>query len=194
MKSMKTIHKIILLFTLATVILSCDNKPKSDVMLKLFNINTSNQLIVNVPESLKDQCVIDELIELDSLGYAKGTTTIINTGEKITVNFDYKNIVAINHSDKSVFRFVAPFTVSGSGTGNFKYIGLFELNRKTNDIKHSDTKFLGDRIIIENLVYDGNETLNIIIKTHGKEQSFSETPKVTKVLKLNITDRINKKE
>jgi len=53
---------------------------------------------------------------------------------------------------------------------------------------------LGDRVIIEKLAYDGNETLNIIIKIHGKEQPFSETPKVTKILKFNITDIINKKE
>lgn len=194
MKVVKIINKIILLFTLAAMILSCDNRPKSDVMLKLFSINTSNQLIINIPESLKEQCIINELIEVDSLGYAKGTQTNEETGEKITVIFDYNNIVAINHSDKSVFRFISPFTVSGSGTGNFKYIGLFELNNKTNNINHSDSKFIGDRIVIEKLVYDGNETLDVIIKTHGKEQPFSEAPKVTKTLKFNITDIINKKE
>ncbi|MGB5394016.1 MAG: hypothetical protein WBN16_07185 [Lutimonas sp.] len=200
MKTIKIIYKTTLLFIFATTILSCNNKPKSDtkknskVMLKLFNINTSNQLIVNVPESHKEQCIINELIKVDSLGYAKGTRTNEETGEKITVIFDYNNIVTINHSDKSVFRFISPFTVSGSGSGNFKYIGLFELNKKTNNINHSDTRFIGDRIVLEKLDYDGNETLDVIIKTHGKEQSFSETPKVTKILKFNITNIINKKE
>ena len=186
--------KCILLLTFIAVIFGCENNPKSDVMLKLFNVNTSKQLIINIPESLKNQCIIDELIEVDSEAYAKGTTTMINTDEKITVIFDYNNIVAINHNDTSIFRFVAPFTVSGSGTGNFNYIGLFELNKKTNDINHSYSKFIGDRIVLDKLIYDGNESLDVIIKTYGKKQSFAETPKVTKTLQFGVTDIIHKKD
>ncbi|AUC84289.1 hypothetical protein CW731_02780 [Polaribacter sp. ALD11] len=197
MKPIKAIYKTVLLFIFAATILSCNNKPKSDtkknseVMLKLFNIKTTNQFIIDIPETLKDQCIIDEFVQIDSFNYAKGTTTNTNTGEKTTIILDYNNIVPVNHNNsKNIFRFLAPLTVSGSGTGKFKYLSLFELNLKTHNINHSDSKFLGDRIILKKIEYDGDKKLEVIIKAHRLEQSFSETPTETKKIVFDITDVI----
>lgn len=149
---------------------------QSEVMLKLFNFKTSNDLIVKIPEINVD-CRIIEIINNDSTHFAKGSYA--KDEEKGIVFIDYLKILALNHSSENLIYFIMPFDVSNQGSAVFKYIGLFILNSKEITIKHIDSKFLGDRIKLETLEYDGNKLVHVKMKVHSKEQSMSSSPSET---------------
>ncbi|RZT95600.1 hypothetical protein EV201_0223 [Ancylomarina subtilis] len=156
---------------------------QSEVMLKLFSIKTSNDLIIKIPET-NTSCKINKIIDKDSLHifeghYAEGE-------ERGVVYIDYKNIVALNQSTENETYLIIPFSVSNQGSGIFRYIGLFDLNHKDMTIKHVDSKFLGDRIKLESIQYDGNKVVQIKMKIHSKEQSMSQTPTETKEIDFNV--------
>ena len=101
-------------------------------MLNLFNIKTANQFHINIPGTLKQQCLIDKVIQKGPLHYAEGIVIDDETGETLSVVIDYSKTVALNNSHKSPVRFIPTFSVSRKGSGHFKYIGLFKLNLKSN--------------------------------------------------------------
>jgi len=181
-----------ILFIAVFTLDGCKNHPKtknyldtyqSEVMLKLFNFKTSNDLIIKIPEINAD-CKIIEIIDIDSTHIAKGNYA--KDEEKGIVFIDYLKILALNESLEDLIYFVIPFTVSNQGSGVFNYIGLFELNTKEAKIKHSNSKFLGDRIKLESVKYDGNKLIQVQIKVHSKEQSMSASPSETKEISFII--------
>jgi len=65
-------------------------------------------------------------------------------------------------------------------------MGIFILNIKEKIIKHADSKFLGDRIKLESVKYDGNKLIQIKMKVHSKEQSMSASPSKIKEIDFII--------
>ncbi len=158
---------------------------QSEVMLKLFNIKTSNDLIINIPETnlstkIKNFVLIDLIYEMGQGTYSDGT-------EKGIVLLDYVKIrIAHISNSKNNIYFVIPFIVSNQGSGAFYYLGLFE--QKINELKitHLDSYFLGDRIKINNIKV-GENKIDVKYKTHSPEQSMSETPTKSKSVTIETT-------
>lgn len=174
------------------IMVGCKKHPKtqentktyqSTVMLKLFNIKTSNDLIVNIPET-EASCKITTIIDKDSLHIVEGHYTAEE--ERGMVYIDYSKMIALNQSPENEISLIMPFSVSNQGSGIFRYIGLFHLNTKDNTIRHIDSRFLGDRIKLESIEYDGDEVVQVKMKIHSEEQSMSQTPTETKEMDFNI--------
>lgn len=168
----------------------CDgNKIKninnSEVLLNWFNLKTSNKFYIKIPETNKE-CEISEIIGSDSLCYAKGD--YLDGDEKGKVLIDNREILALNQSTENIVSLVIPFSISNQGSGIFKYLGLFELNYKTKTINQIDSYFLGDRVKINSINYDGSENLQIELKIHSKNQAMSEIPSELRVLDFKIVD------
>lgn len=156
---------------------------KSEVLLKWFSLNTSNDFYVEIPDT-EIKCKITELINSDSLRYAKGS--YVADEEKGDVLIDNSKIVALNHSTKKIFYFVIPFSISNQGSGKFKYIGIFKLDYNAKTINQTDYYFLGDRVEINSIKYDGSENLQVELKVHSENQAMAEVPSELKLLKLNV--------
>ncbi|WP_109098556.1 hypothetical protein [Aquimarina sp. AU58] len=181
----RTGRVIILIMTVA-IVQSCKNEDtssQSDVLLKLFSLKTSNDWIIKIPET-NAKCKISE-VDIDSLHVAKGV--YVDGEGRGEVIVDYLKITTFNQSSKNELYFVVPFKVSNQGSGIFNYIGMFVLNYEDKIIKQIDSHFLGDRIIIDSLEYNGNDTLQIQFKAHSERQSFSEIPVERKELKINVS-------
>lgn len=172
--------------------LGCENHSKtqestgkyqSKVMLKLFNLKTSSDLIIKIPET-NTTCKITKIIDKDSLNIVEGQYTVGE--EKGVVYIDYKKILALNQSQKNETSFIIPFSVSNQGSGIFRYIGLFDLNIKDGTIRQINSKLLGDRVKLESIKYDGNKVIRVKMKIHSKEQNMSQTPTETKEMDFNI--------
>ena len=158
---------------------------KSEVLLKWFNLNTSSDFYVKIPDT-NIKCKITELIDSDSLRYAKGYYMVGD--EKGEVIIDNLKIVALNQPTKNVEYLVIPFSISNQGSGLLKYLGMFKLDYKTKIINQVASYFLGDRIKINSIKYDGIDKLQVEINIHSKNQSMSESPSELKVLELKVDD------
>jgi len=159
---------------------------QSKVMLKLFNMKTSNDLTIKVPET-EMICKINDFITIDSTEMAKGSYT--DGVEKGIVVLDYMKIITPNISkSKDRNYIVAPFFVSNQGTGVFYYLGLFVENTKEMTVNHIDSFFLGDRIKISSITFDGNK-IQIKFKTHSEIQSMAEEPAEEKNIKIRVTEK-----
>jgi len=157
----------------------------SEVFLNLFNLKTSNRFFIKIPKTNKE-CEISEIINLDSLRYAKGY--YIDGEEKGEVLINSREILALNKSSDNIVYLVIPFSISNQGSGTFKYLGLFELNNKTKTINQTDSYFLGDRVKINSINYDGFENLQVELKIHFKNQAMAEAPSELKLLELKVND------
>jgi len=162
-----------------------ENENNSEVLLNWFNLKTSNQFYIKIPETNK-VCKISEIIDSDSLCYAKGC--YIDGYEKGEVLIDNREILALNPSTVNIAYFVIPFSISNQGSGTFKYLGLFELNYKAKTINQIDSYFLGDRVEINSMKYDGSENLQVELKIHSKNQGMSEAPSELKLLEFVVRD------
>ncbi|WP_233861833.1 hypothetical protein [Tenacibaculum piscium] len=80
-----------------------------------------------------------------------------------------------------------PFSISNQGSGYFKYLGMFKIDYISKDISQIDEYFLGDRVIINSIKYDGNDELKVILKVHSKNQPMSETPSMLQELNLKVS-------
>ncbi|BDU50405.1 hypothetical protein [Haliovirga abyssi] len=158
---------------------------KSEVLSKWFNLDTTNDFYVKVPE-LKINCKITQVIDSDSLYYAKGKFSV--GYEKGKVFISNREIVTLNNSTSNINYLVIPFSVSNQGSGLFKYIGLFKLNNKAKTINHIDSYFLGDRVKIDSIEYDGANNIQVKIKIHTKNQAMSEAPSELKLLEFKVRD------
>ena len=162
-----------------------ENTYKSEVLLKWFNLNTSNDFYVKIPDT-NIKCNITEFIDTDSLSYAKGN--YIDDEEKGEVLIDNSKIVALNKSTKDLVFLVIPFSISNQGSGIFKYLGLFKLDYKAKTINQIDSYFLGDRIKINSINYDGVDKLQVEINIHSKNQAMSESPSELNIFNLIIVE------
>lgn len=140
---------------------------------------------VKVPEP-KINCKITQIIDSDSLRYAKGDFSVGD--EKGEVLIDNREIVALNKSTSDINYFVIPFSVSNQSSVSFKYLGLFELNNKTKTINQLDSYFLGDRVKINSMKYDGADNIQVKIKIYSKNQAMSEAPSELKLLEFKVRD------
>lgn len=156
---------------------------QSEVMLTLFSIKTANDLMVNVPET-GATCNLTDLADLEALKVAKGSYTAGE--ERGIVMLDYMKITTVNIADpRSQIYFVAPFAVSNQGSGVFYYMGLFAQDVENMSIRHVDSFFMGDRVVVENISSLGNE-VRVDINVHSEAQAMAEAPAKRKELKLNV--------
>lgn len=158
---------------------------RSEVLLKWFSLNTSNDFYVKIPDT-NIKCKITELIDSDSLRYAKGDYKVGD--EKGEVIIDNLKIVALNQSTKNTLYLVIPFSISNQGSGLFKYLGMFKIDYKDKIINQIDSYYLGDRIKINSIKYDGIDKLQVKLNIHSKNQAMSEVPSGLKVLELKVVD------
>ncbi|MGF1902476.1 hypothetical protein [Aliivibrio sifiae] len=163
---------------------------KNNVMLTLFSFDTDDYWQIQLPDS-KVKVSLTELTEYDDVHLATGKYQ--NGDEHGLVSLDYYKITPLNLGnigDEMVFS--APFSVTNQGTGNFWYLGLFNLNAKTGEIEQIDTLFLGDRIKLEELEtdepFDVTSSLHATYFEHSQEQSMAEAPskKVEQLIKVSI--------
>jgi len=156
---------------------------QSPVMLNLFSIKTSNDFTIKIPET-DTYCKMTQIISNDTIHLVKGD---YKEGEvRGEVYIDYTKIVALNQTSGNESLMTIPFSISNQGSGIFTYVGLFNLNNKSGQIKHLDSKFLGDRINLESIEYDGNHLVQVKMKVHSKEQSMSQTPTEIKEMDFYI--------
>ena len=158
----------------------------SEVMLKLFNMKTSNDLIINVPETLS-KSVLAEFVNLGTIEYVKGTYSY--NKERGNVLLDYKKINALTLNEtKGEYYFVIPFMVNNQGSGIFNYLGFFVSDSKMMTVKHIDSYYLGDRIKVEKIRAGGNEVY-IFLKSHSNDQAMAKSPNSKKTIYLKVNKK-----
>jgi len=156
---------------------------KSEVLLKVFNLNSPNDFYVKIPET-NTECKITELI--DSLRYAKGFYMVGE--EKGEVIIDNLRITALNQLTKDIRYLAIPFLISNQGSGLFKYLGTFKLDYANKTIHQIDSYFLGDRVKINSIIFDGNDKLQVDLNIHSVDQAMSEVPSEFKVLQFKVVN------
>ena len=162
-----------------------ENVNNSEVLLNWFNLKTSNKFYIKIPGTNKE-CTISEVIDSDSLRYAKGYYFIGNEkGEVLIYN---REILALNQSTENMVYLTIPFSISTQGSGKFEYLGLFELNYKAKTINQIDSYFLGDRVKINSIKFNGTDNLQVELKIHSKNQAMSEDPSKLKLLEVKVRD------
>ncbi len=155
----------------------------SEVMLKLFSMKTANDFMVNVPET-GSTCKLVDLADMGSQKVAKGSYTAGE--ERGMVMLDYMNITTVNLADPmSQIYFVAPFAVSNQGSGVFYYMGLFAQDVEKMSIKHVDSFFMGDRVVVENIRSLGRE-VQVEIKVHSDGQAMAAAPADRQELEIKV--------
>ena len=163
---------------------------KHNVMLTLFSFDIDDYWQIQLPNS-EAKANLTDLREYDDLHFATGKYQ--NGDEHGLVSLDYYKIRPLNLGnigDEMIFS--APFSVSNQGSGNFWYLGLFNLNTKTGEIEQIDTVFIGDRIKLEELKtdepFDVTSSLHVTYFEHSQEQSMAEAPskKVEQFIKVSI--------
>lgn len=167
-----------------------DANSNRTVMLTLFGLQTDKVWDIQIPDS-EAKAPLTELKEYGDTRFATGK---YHDGEENgVVILDYAKITTLNlGSSKNEMFFAAPFAVSNQGSGIFWYLGLFELDVNTADIKQIDTFFLGDRIKIQELKpdepFDVTSSLYVSYLKHSQKQSMAETPdeRVEQRIKVSI--------
>ncbi|MGR6839568.1 hypothetical protein ACU5DF_10830 [Aliivibrio wodanis] len=164
--------------------------PKNNVMLTLFSFDIDDYWQIQLPNS-EAKANLTELREYDGFHFATGKYQ--NGDEHGSVNVDFYKITPLHLGDiEDEMVFSVPFSVSNQGTGNFWYLGLFNLNTKTGEIEQIDTFFLGDRIKIDELKtdepFDVTSSLHVTYFEHSQKQSMAEAPseKVEQFIKVSI--------
>lgn len=162
-----------------------NNSYQSEVMLRLFDLKTSDDLIINVPETnlsakIADFVPVDLIFEMAQGNYSDGV-------EKGSILLDYVKIrIAKITNSKGNIYYVIPFIVSNQGSGVFYYLGLFEQKINEPKITHLDSYFLGDRINIYSINTEEN-IVEINFKTHSNKQNMAEEPNEDKNIKIKVT-------
>ncbi|MDH5442070.1 MAG: Gmad2 immunoglobulin-like domain-containing protein [Candidatus Nomurabacteria bacterium] len=85
-------------------------------------------------------------------------------------------------------RYIVIMTINSGGTGAFSYAGLF---KNPNDIVLSDMEFLGDRIIVDDLLvakgkYLFDTTILVEIKNRKPDEAFASVPTVSETIILGV--------
>jgi hypothetical protein len=181
------------ILVVALALFACNNTPQkkdtnsagnSEIMQKLFRVETSAGLFVVLPTNKNVKCKIDKLVEYNTHFFATGKYKDgVERGE-IFVN--YKKQTPLNFSTNNKNYYLIPFIVSNQGSGNFHYLGLFSLNKKDASSEHISSRFLGDRIKIETIKQVADDTAEISIKVHSDKQALSEEPSETKIISVKV--------
>ncbi len=84
--------------------------------------------------------------------------------------------------------FAVPFFISNQGTGLFAYVGLFAYDVSTGEIRHLDSRFLGDRVRRIELV-GGPGRVRVSFLRHAPGQSMADEPVERKVILIGVDRR-----
>ncbi|MEL4239091.1 hypothetical protein [Shewanella xiamenensis] len=178
----------------------------SEVMLKLFSLNTANKFEVSLPDSHK-AVVLTHFINVKQTEFAIGD---YQDGEaKGRVLLDYLRVTPLNfdpalepdtQSDaplqddpqQQTMPFVAPFIVTNQGSGVFWYLGLFSLDYGQNRVQHLGSVFIGDRIEVDNIepVYPFESPFKVAVtyRERAVDQPMTTPPTVIKTLKIGVSE------
>ncbi|MCG9963728.1 hypothetical protein [Shewanella cutis] len=177
----------------------------SEVMLKLFSLNTANPFEVSLPDSHK-AVVLTHFINVKQTEFAIGD---YQDGEaKGRVLLDYLRITPLNfdpalepdtQSDaplqddpqQQTMPFVAPFIVTNQGSGVFWYLGLFSLDYGHNRLQQLGSVFIGDRIEVDNIepVYPFEAPFKVAVtyRERAADQPMTTPPSVIKTLEIGVS-------
>ena len=177
----------------------------SEVMLKLFSLNTANPFGVSLPDS-HDAVVLTHFIKVKQTEFAIGD---YHDGEaKGRVLLDYLRITPLNfdpalepdtQSDvplqddpqQQIMPFVAPFIVTNQGSGVLWYLGLFSLDYGHNRVQHLGSVLIGDRIEVDNIepVYPFQAPFKIAVtyRERAADQPMTTPPNVIKTLEIGVS-------
>ena len=157
----------------------------SEVMMKLFSIDTDKHFYITFPDH-KNQVALTKFISAndsqDSKPYIRG---VLAGNKNYSASLDYSNITALNSSkDKNVFKVIAPYTLTNSNPvlgetlsnldnpnlpSNSLYLGFFKLDYNTNNITQYNQHLLGKYSTLTDISYDGQETINFTIRQYSTE-------------------------
>lgn len=160
-------------------------KEPSEVMQKLFSIETDRQFYITFPDQ-KNQVALTEFVSAndsqDSKPYVRG---VLADNKNYSVSLDYRNITALNGSkNQNIVKFIVPYTLTNSNAvsdetlstldnpnlpSNSLYLGFFELDYITNNITQYDQQLLGKYSTLTAISYDGQDTVNINIRQYPTE-------------------------
>ena len=168
------------------------DEDSDNVLLTLFSIKTHKHWVIQLPESDAEA----QLTRVD-LGNRPFVSGDYQDGpERGSVNLDYQKILPINREGIDASKdmlFAAPFFVSNQGSGIFWYLGLFNLNHQSGEIKQLGTHLLGDRIEIRSLTidepFDMTSSLVVNYLMHGDEQSMAEKPAKAMQESIKVSDK-----
>ncbi|MFB2647976.1 hypothetical protein [Shewanella mangrovisoli] len=178
----------------------------SEVMLKLFSLNTANPFEVKLPDS-QLPVVLTHFIKIKQTEFALGDYQ--QGEEKGRVLLDYLRITPLNfdpalepdtQSDaplqddpkQQTMPFVAPYIVTNQGSGVFWYLGLFSLDYAQNRLVHLGSVFIGDRIEVDSIepVYPFEAPFKVAItyRDRAADQPMAEEPNVAKTLEVGVSE------
>jgi len=108
----------------------------------------------------------------------KGTFIISGTASMGEVSLD-NNTIEVNG------KYYGTYGLSTGGSGYFMYLGPFE-KKADGTLAHTDSAFLGDRIIIQNIKAEG-DLVTVTYLDRAEDEPFSAEPsvKTEKVFKVN---------
>ncbi|MCL1088467.1 hypothetical protein L2744_02340 [Shewanella profunda] len=178
----------------------------SEVMLKLFTLNTANPFEVTLPEGHRS-VVLTHFIKIKQTELAIGD---YQDGEvKGRVLLDYMRITPLNFDpalgpdtqsnapiqqnlDAQTMPFVAPFIVTTQGSGVFWYLGLFNLDYEHTSLKHLGSVLIGDRIEIDSVepVYPFEPPYKIAVtyRDRAPNEPMSQNPEIVRILELTVSE------
>ncbi|MCU7996166.1 hypothetical protein [Shewanella glacialipiscicola] len=178
----------------------------SEVMSKLFNLQTVNSFNVILPESAKP-VELTHFININQIDLAIGD---YQNGEvKGRVLLDYLRITPLNFDPAlepdtqssapiqddptvQIMPFVAPFIVTTQGSGAFWYLGFFNLDYEYKSLKHLNSVMLGDRIEIESIEpiypFEAPYKLLVTYRDRAPNQPMSASPEIVKTLAVNVSE------
>ncbi|EGM70565.1 hypothetical protein [Shewanella sp. HN-41] len=178
----------------------------SEVMLKLFSLNTANPFEIKLPEG-GQSVVLTHFIKVKQTEFAMGD---YQDGEvKGRVLLDYMRITPLNFDpalnpdtenqapvqddpNMQTMPFVAPFIVTTQGSGVFWYLGLFNLDYGHNTLNHLGSVMLGDRIEVDSIepVYPFESPYKVAVtyRDRAPTQAMSEEPKIVKTIEMTVSE------
>lgn len=102
----------------------------------------------------------------------------VNAQERGIVHFNASRLLVLSQDsalNETKIYYIAPLIMSNQGSGIFDYIGLFEYDKVAKKSTHLDSKLLGNRIrIIDILV--GKKGFLVKYYQHSKQQAYAEIP------------------
>ncbi|PIW59070.1 hypothetical protein [Shewanella sp. CG12_big_fil_rev_8_21_14_0_65_47_15] len=178
----------------------------SEVMGKLFSLNTANPFEVKLPEGNKS-VVLTHFIKIKQTEFAMGDYQ--DDEVKGRVLLDYMRITPLNFDPAlnpdtenqapvqddpkmQAMPFVAPFIVTTQGSGVFWYLGLFSLDYDHNTLNHLGSVMLGDRIEVDSIEpvypFESPYKVTVTYRDRAPSQAMSEEPKVVKTVEMTVSE------
>ncbi|MCE9685140.1 hypothetical protein LZP73_02795 [Shewanella sp. AS16] len=169
------------------------------VMLKLFSLQTPKAFSIRLPDS----GLSVPLSHLEHRGGADYATADYRDAEaRGSVLLDYLKITPLNlapvptqaegQAEGQGMAFVAPFVVTGQGSGSFWYLGMFHLNTREATVAHLGSVFIGDRILLDSIEpavpFIAPYRLSVHYRDRGPQEAMADTPSVAKTLTLAVSE------